>query len=429
MRLTIASTFAAAVLAAGCAQEGVSSVSSVSSPIIGGAADPGDPAVVMLQISAFLCSGTLISSKIILTAGHCTSGSGLITAYFGQGAAEGQTPMTALQSYRHPGYQDNLATGGIVENDVALVVLEKRAPVPPVPPLTTLLGRGDIVGQPVQFVGFGATAGGGGASKEKLTVSSTVTDLTDQDLVYDSATCQGDSGGPGLFTLGGTQYVVGVTSFGDEGCAGQSWSQRVDIHADWIAKMIAQYDPPSCDRDYRCITGCPKGDADCPCAADGVCSPLCTDPDSDPDCPKGCGANGVCVKGPACPNPDPDCGDPCGAEGHCITTCATRDPDCPAPLALGAPCTTAFDCGAGNACVRADPTGPFQCAHECTVGDAAACGDGMACEALAGALPPIAVCRAAPPGGCTVGTGGGGGLAVLLLALLAASARRLRRDF
>src|SRR6185503_14771464 len=104
------------------------------------------------------------------------------------------------------------------------------------------------------------------------------------------------------------------------------------IHRDWLQARLAELDPPSCERDFRCLDDCPAGDADCPClGGDGACSALCTDPESDPDCPRGCGPGNQCVSGPQCPAPDPDCGDPCGGEGHCIETCAARDPDCPAP--------------------------------------------------------------------------------------------------
>src|SRR5690242_2690234 len=42
-------------------------------PIVGGTIDNGDPAVPAIYIGGGLCTGTLISPHVILTAGHCIS--------------------------------------------------------------------------------------------------------------------------------------------------------------------------------------------------------------------------------------------------------------------------------------------------------------------------------------------------------------------
>ncbi|MBO4351690.1 MAG: trypsin-like serine protease [Proteobacteria bacterium] len=51
---------------------------------------------------------------------------------------------------------------------------------------------------------------------------------------YDGGPCQGDSGGPGFFTLGGVEYVSGVTSYGDMICGGFGISTAVQDYYDWI---------------------------------------------------------------------------------------------------------------------------------------------------------------------------------------------------
>ncbi len=51
---------------------------------------------------------------------------------------------------------------------------------------------------------------------------------------YEGGPCQGDSGGPGFFTLGGVEYISGVTSYGDKICAGFGVSTAVQDYYDWI---------------------------------------------------------------------------------------------------------------------------------------------------------------------------------------------------
>jgi MYXO-CTERM domain-containing protein len=152
-----------------------------------------------------------------------------------------------------------------------------------------------------------------------------------------------------------------------------------------------------------------------------VCSALCTDPESDPDCPRGCGPGDSCVHGPTCPAPDPDCGDPCGDQGHCIETCATRDPDCPAPKPTGATCARTFECAADALCYEE------VCTETCDVA-ASSCGDGATCTQV---TPEVAVCIDGDDGGgcsvCNVGARDGRGAAWWLAGVAALMALRRRR--
>ena len=58
----------------------------------------------------------------------------------------------------------------------------------------------------------------------------------------DEGTCYGDSGGPILRDVGGTEVVVGITSWGDVPCAAMGFYYRVDIEhsLEFIADVIAE---------------------------------------------------------------------------------------------------------------------------------------------------------------------------------------------
>src|SRR5262249_41506588 len=51
-------------------------------------------------------------------------------------------------------------------------------------------------------------------------------------------TCQGDSGGPSFMNIGGADVIVGITSYGEQGCVSYGSVTRVDLSASWIDPYI-----------------------------------------------------------------------------------------------------------------------------------------------------------------------------------------------
>jgi V8-like Glu-specific endopeptidase len=431
-RLTRSRAAVFALIAAACASDGDAprtDTASTTIPIIDGTYDTGDLAVVSLTTANgfSFCTGTLISSRVVLTAGHCVEGLAPANArvYFGARPPGGGISRVVSEIYPHPSYDPDHLTA-----DLGIVVMQARQTEhPPIPFSSTPLDDGHV-GASLRFVGFGYTevgpSGDVGAKYQRANVPLTI--VTDTEIGYDVATCNGDSGGPAFLDFGEGEEIVGITSWGDGSCGQFGFSARVDIYADWIAEQIELQDPLSCEKDWRCAAGCGQADPDCPCEPDdGDCSPLCLDTDSDPECPQGCGENGACVAG--CPNPDPDCGDPCGPEGHCLVDCEVRDPDCAPQQEVGGDCTSDFDCVNDAVCL-ADGMGGQACIATCDPANDG-CGDGQFCSRVSSTT---AVCLDDPNAGgegCTAAASGRGRVSfitVLLTAALLSFAYRRRHS-
>jgi hypothetical protein len=295
-------------------------IDSTAQPIVNGQIDTGDPATVYLDLGGGGCTGTLVSAKTVVTAKHCLGNQ--MWAYFGTYA--GHASGTWIQVVHKLGRQGA---------DLAMLTLAEAGPATPIP-----LFDGSLtahLGDPIRIAGFGVTSENGGGDGTKRMGFASLHAL-DGGIMYatnsPSGTCYGDSGGPSFMTVGGTEYIIGVTSFGTAACgSGLDGSVRIDTYRQWIRDYIAAHDelPPdpvvaTCEADGLCADDCGAPDPDCPCATDGHCTAACGDLASDADC-AGCGAGDECRAD--CPTVDPDC---CAADGTCNAACGDADADCDA---------------------------------------------------------------------------------------------------
>jgi Trypsin/Bacterial Ig domain len=441
----------ALAISAGCASDVPASlpqpVAPAATPIVNGSKDTEDPAVVFISWPGYSCTGTLVSKTVVLTARHCVLdvAQGAHRVGFGNGW-DGNFNFISTTGYEFiPGSNADLS------NDLAVLFLAVPAPDGIAPKPVNAASLANHIGESVRIVGFGITDSGqndSGVKRQGTTTLSRVESTLMYHTVNPSGTCEGDSGGPQFMTIGGTEFLAGVTSFGSStGCTfGEHGAVRTDAFLDWLGQYFdTQFDkvPPTVTitspADGATVAAGFKVLVD---AADdrkvqrvtlnidgtNVDNDLSMPYELQPTANLAAGTHNLEViayddfenaghatmtvtVAPSCAsNDDCDDGKEC-AQGVCVG-------------AIGADCTTSGDCGSG------------QCLHEakdsfCTINCASSdeCPSGFACAASD--LSPATKCRPSEGGGCTVAVGRGERLPLLaagamLLVLLSASRRRRR---
>jgi hypothetical protein len=227
---------AAAPMVAACGSpSGQEATGSAGEAIVNGAVDNGHPYVVeLLGPGTEGCSGVLVTSRSVLTAGHCADLGNPLTQRVLVGGVDYQVVTTIL----NPGY----TPGGPPENDLAVAILDRSVvgvdPVNlmPVPPQLE---------DPVVIVGYGYTAADANNFGVKRYATNTIDVLNDlHEFSYGIAgtnglPCSGDSGGAWLLAVPGEQRLTGITSSTDGTCTVVARAMRVDPYLEWISSVIA----------------------------------------------------------------------------------------------------------------------------------------------------------------------------------------------
>lgn len=220
--------------------------------------------------SGFSCTGTVVASRVVLTAAHCIEDleRGGITPAKDYALATGTTtPSKALrenifhvlETHVYPGFDP----GGLL-GDAGILILDRPTAAPPI----ALAGSGDAVlyegGVPVQLAGWGVTRANAANAPESLRATSMVVQkpLTCEQKTRNdrpnyspalqmctldvpakkSGGCFGDSGGPAIGQRAdGTPVELGVISTGGAFCTTKlpNVLTRVDVISAWVSEWIA----------------------------------------------------------------------------------------------------------------------------------------------------------------------------------------------
>lgn len=188
-----------------------------------------------------LCSGTMITSRYVLTAAHCfserpTSAAVLI----------GNDPTAVTRVAVHPQFRRGETSFGVQAgfNDVAILELASEVNVPTLP---ILISRDVNAGDSLAIYGYGldenselGTLRGGTAPIDEVTRDHITTKFDGSG----SNTCEGDSGGPAAVNTAQGLAIVGLTSSGTvETCTPGDLSIYANVQSPDIINFIQDNAP------------------------------------------------------------------------------------------------------------------------------------------------------------------------------------------
>lgn len=208
------------------------------------------------QVGA-LCTGTLISENLVLTAAHCTNSNpkALVIGFGTQLPTDKDEHMElrlVIAGQTHPDWEKLTDSKKYNWGDLALLRFD--GPLPEGAQPASLLSNAKSLknGMRVTLAGYGVidmVKDVSSDSLRKVDVVLTEKNYSKTELLFEQyqgkGACHGDSGGPALATSKGKLVVVGVTSraateAGGRNCLEGSIYTSVAAHLNWIKKAAKE---------------------------------------------------------------------------------------------------------------------------------------------------------------------------------------------
>ncbi|MCG8315054.1 MAG: serine protease [Pseudomonadales bacterium] len=207
------------------------SAADVTPRVVGGSDVLEAPSwMVYLASDIGACGGSMITDRWVLTAAHCVEDATVSETFIKWGDADLGSPSSqrvdVAEIHIHPDYRP-IEEAGVPLNDLALLYLASSIPVDPISIPSLSLASTVASGDTVTTFGWGLN-GAGEVTEQLQTADLEFRTQADCDaallddvepgsvcaIATDATNCSGDSGGPLIASVGDSELLMGVVSYG-----------------------------------------------------------------------------------------------------------------------------------------------------------------------------------------------------------------------